>query len=463
MAIREATSASRADVLDAYNAADTGDTVLLPQDGESTWSSTIEVSKAITIDGNGTTLTGGVEMSYGFFHLKDLTSADLVRITNFTFDLNDIDGGSALYFSGLALTNLRIDHNTIHHGTTALGDVKGCKGVIDSNAFYNGWSTLLCSAGTRVQADASWVSMAAGTGDALFIEDNDFITDGNYTGGDSNYHILDSYQGGKLVFRYNTIDATEVPSTDTFWTIQIHGNAAGGQDYGYWQAAPAARRGQSVIEIYENIITGKKISRLAIIRGSANLVYNNSVTATIGAPTLNMFEEEAFEAQFDPLRTEWPAEDQVHNSFFWGNTFNGVAQDSDDIVVQAGSETFIQEDRDYFLHRPATTGEGMTLGKETFTDKNGAAGTHPTDGDPYANQGTMEFTADVENEYYGYTPYTYPHPLRSGPSGEGPFASDLLAVVLQLLAVPIIQILLAMGGAGWLYTVTQIANRFLGG
>jgi hypothetical protein len=401
---------SRANALAAYNAASAGDTVQFPASGAATWSDTLEVSKAITIDGNGTTLTGGVVMSHGFFYLKDFTSTELVRITNFTFNLNSTSGGDALFFSGLDLTKLRIDHNTFRHGTNAM-EVRGCRGVIDHNAFYNCFTMIRFSAGTRAQADASWVSMAAGTSDALFIEDNDFIIDADWTG-TVNDQMIDTYNGGKLVVRYNTFDTTNLPAgfpSSICWTIQTHGSAPGGEAYGYWQKSSTTRRGQSVVEIYGNTMTGKKLARLATLRGSVNLVYNNSINSSTSPNIVYMFEEENTTPEWDPLRTSWPAEDQVHNTFIWGNTSNGVAQ----TASQIGSydENWIRKDRDYFLHRPATIGEGMTLGKEVFTGANGASGTYPTDGVTYPTQGTMTFIPGVENAYYGYTAYAYPHPL----------------------------------------------------
>jgi len=50
-----------------------------------------------------------------------------------------------------------------------------------------------------------------------------------------------------------------------------------------------------------------------------------------------------------------------------------------------------------------------------------------------------------------------------GEVGEGPFASNLIMTLTQLLMIPVIQVLLVMGGSGWLYTVLKIADRFLGG
>lgn len=402
---------SLANVQAAFDAASYGDTIFFPENGMVTWSSHLVIDKPVTIDGSGTKLTPGSTMAYGFFYLKNFTSNELMRITGFTFDLINTSGGSAIYFYGLALTQLRIDHNTFHHGGTVM-EVRGCKGVIDNNYLYNGHRTILFSAGTRTQADASWESMVAGTGDALFIEDNHFIRDSSWTGGSGSDQFIDTYNGGKLVIRYNNFDTTDLPSsfTSTCWTIQTHGSAAGGAQIGYWQADSQARRGQSIVEIYGNSMSGKRLGRLATLRGSANLVYNNSIDSFDLSTNIFMYEEESYvSSQWSPVRIGWPAEDQVHNTFIWNNTFNGNPQTESHII--SFDEDWIQKDRDYFLHRPATNGEGMTLGKEVFTGANGASGTYPTDGVTYPTAGTMIFVPDVENAYYGYTAYIYPHPL----------------------------------------------------
>lgn len=423
MATIVADSNSQADVQTAVTAATAGDTVIVPTtpSAGATWSSTVEVTKALTISGTGVTLTAGVEMTYGFFHLKDIVSDALVRITGFTFDNVTAlaAGGVSIYFSGLSLTQLRIDHNTFHHGRRNM-EIIGCKGLIDNNYFYNGNGMIYFTAGTRAQADASWVSMAAGTSDALFIEDNHFIYDANWTGTNGNDLVLDTYNGGKLVVRYNTVSFDDIPAswTDQAWCFQTHGSARGGAAIGYWQADATARRGQSVVEIYNNTVTGKNLARLVSLRGSANLVHDNSISSVTYGTFVYMYEEEQYEAQWSPLRTAWPAEDQIHNTFFWNNTFNGSAQAAENFVVGEESVAYIVQDRDYFLHRPATTGEGMTLGIETFTGANGGTNTYPTNGVVYATLGSMAFVADVENAYYGYVPYTYPHPLQGGaPTG----------------------------------------------
>lgn len=419
MATIIADSNSRADVQTAVTAASAGDTVIVPTtpSASAEWSTAVEVTKALTISGVGVTLTAGATMTYGFFNLTAFTSDDLMRITGFVFDLVNVSGGTHIYFTtGLALSKLRIDHNTFHHGGYQL-EIRGCKGVVDNNSFYNGNTNILFSAGTRSQADASWESMEAGTGDALFVEDNYFTIDSNWTGTPGVHDcVIDTYQGGKLVIRYNEIDGDNLPVDwdSQYFTFTTHGSAAGGTSPAYWQENSAARRGQSVVEVYNNYIHGKYIARLFSARGSANLVHDNVITSdtySLEDNVVYMYEEEQYETQWSPNRTAWPAEDQVHNTFIWNNTIAGSPQQDSQIGVGATSADYIQKNRDYFTHRPATLGEGMTLGKEVFTGANGATNTYPTDGEYYNTEGSMTFVPDVENAYYGYVPYTYPHPL----------------------------------------------------
>jgi hypothetical protein len=400
---------SRANAQSAYNAASAGDTIIFPG-GNATWTSSLTISKPLTIKGNGTTLIAGAALDKGFFYITGFTSNTLMRISGFVFNMANLasNGHGLLIYNNIELGNLRVDHNTFHHGDIQV-EVGGSKGVFDHNYFYNGRSCVYFTAGSRAQADASWVSMAAGTADALFFEDNQFIYDSNWLGANENNSCFDTYNGGKLVVRYNSFTATNVPAswTGPLGTILTHGNAAAGLPLGYWQAAALANRAQSVVEIYYNTINAKRADFLCQLRGAANLVHHNVLDTTMFTPTVNLYEEEQTETQFSPLRTAWPGEDQVHNSFFWSNTLrlNGTAN-VNYINVSAGSANYIQQGRDFFLHAPEASG-----GKETFTGANGASGSFPTDNITYPSLGTMVFTSSGANAYFGYTEYTYPHPL----------------------------------------------------
>lgn len=398
----------------AYNAASTGDTIVFPLNGASTWGAGLAIGKAVTIVGNGTTLTAGATLNTGFLYGTGFTSSSLTRITGFNFNLVNFNAaGAGVVFANITNSNLRIDHNSFSYGYESL-QVGGCKGVVDHNSFTNCLKAIGFTAGSVAQANASWVSMDAGTSDALFIEDNSFVYNASYPG----TYVQESIgteNGGKLVVRYNTWNSTALPlSIGTIIPVITHGSAAGGVANGYWQQGTGARRGQSVVEIYNNTVTGARVDFLCQLRGSANLVHDNTLDTTAFNPRVLVYEEEQYESSnWNPLRTAWPAEDQVHNSFFWNNTLrlNGVANGSY-FEVAASSTAYIQLNRDYFLHAPQSSG-----GKESFTGANGASSTYPTDGVLYPTLGTMTFSAVGANAYYPYTPYTYPYPsVGSNPS-----------------------------------------------
>lgn len=402
-------SPSWANASNAVYAAVAGDTVLFPSSTGATWSGTLKVSKAITINGNNCILTNGANLSKGFFWINTFTSSVPCRITRFTFKiLTSVSTTEAINGSEISLTQLRIDHNTFTNGYVQI-EVGGAWGVIDHNVFYNGNSALYIGAGERWQQDLWWATMDPGTGNFLFIEDNCFTNTADIT---AFSQTMDMDGGGKIVLRHNITDfTTQRQATGGQYWFQCHGNACGGcatGDKAYWENDITARRSPQLIEIYENLLVGYNLNRWGTFRGGSILCYSNTITDQSDTPGIVMYEEEAdLVSQFFPSRTNWPAEDQVHNSFFWSNTVNGALMTGAGFTII--HPTFIDEDRDYFLHAPQANG-----GKESFTGLNGGSSTYPTDGDTYPTLGNMTFSASGANAYYPYTPYIYPHPLVSG-------------------------------------------------
>jgi hypothetical protein len=253
--------------------------------------------------------------------------------------------------------------------------------------------------------------MTPGTANALFFENNHIIINKNY--GNSRYvgEMVDMYQGGKLIIRYNDFDASAAPvDPDTqmgiMW-IQMHGS-----DFGYWQRdynSASYRRAPSIVEIYSNTFVAPETNNLLIQRGTSVLCYDNIMTGTsINSWYVKMYEEEYMDthiSEWNPTRTAWPAEDTIHNTFFWGNTANAVAMTSSNVYTMGQSE-FIQLNRDYFIHAPQSSG-----GKEYFTGLNGGSAAYPTNGILYPTLGNMVFTPNGPNAHYPYIPYVYPHPL----------------------------------------------------
>lgn len=438
-----AASGNQIDVQAAIDLAEEGNTIIVPA-GDYIWVSEIIINKAISIMGTGSGI-GGTKliasglMPHGYFYITNFASSRLVRISGFYFDMVNWTPGWGIQISNVTIDNLRIDHNIFNQGGVAQIELGGSKGVIDHNYFYNSNIAVSYSAGTRAQADVSWLSLAAGTSDALFIEDNHFIDDANYSGGFTNEKIGTS-NGGKLVIRHNDFDGDNLAHSQIFSPIMTHGSAKGGGcSSGYWeQAGGSCRRGQSVVEIYNNTFHGYRIDFPIILRGAANLIHDNSVSGTVFINPRIMFREEEYDigSNWTPARTAWPAEDQVHNSFVWNNTYRGhdfndgvygsIVNYSNCLAYPASCMMGVQQNRDYYLHAPCAAGDITdaygnicTHGKETFsnlngfTNGNGASDTYPGDGTAYIAHGTMSFTSEGDNAYYGYIPYTYPHPLVS--------------------------------------------------
>lgn len=384
-----AVSCSFADVTTALNAAKTGDIVAIPN-GNCSWSSPLTIAKGITLRGAGIDST--IITNIGTESLIDvnLSSNVPIRITGIYFDnVSTITTRNAIDVNGkldgsFALTKLRIDHNTFKKGKRAVHVRGWVYGVIDNNNFLN------CDIGVGISGDDnySWMrAIAAGTADALFIETNTF-TINNDTDREPNEQVYHQ-GGGRTVTRYNTFDGTSYTVGNSLF-FDSHGNN------NYYTGTSSDFRGQPILEIYMNTFKAHKTYSMLYFRGGSLLVWNNALSITTGTTQkMILTEEESWQLLvFPTLATVWPAEDQINNSFFWNNTFNGSP-----IGVQlknVSDTTFIQENRDYFLHAPQSTG-----GKSIYVGRAG---------------GAMTFSSVVANAYYPYTPYAYPHPLTTIPA-----------------------------------------------
>ncbi len=396
-ATRMSASAALADVTVAVNAAADGDTVSIPA-GSVTWSGTLTVTKGITIQGAGigaTNITAGAAITLIQFNPGSDKAFRLTGVTlnggTYTVDINGSTNGSYV------LDKFRIDHNSFNTNTTSIHAGGWLEGLIDHNQFLN------ANRGILVQGDNNYAwarTIAAGTSHALFIEDNTWtITNAGGAGlNECVYH----QEGGRTVIRYNTFDASTY-TADNAYFLDSHGHFIG-----------MSARGQPILEIYNNTFNAYRIAGFMNIRGGSLLVHDNDFTVATGSPTaVHLTEEESwYSGILGSLRTQWPAEDQVNNTFIWNNTLHGFST----IVTSWHPEDapFIQKDRDYFLHAPEGAGGPDSVGYEYYTGTmQGGAQTPPTTGDA----GSMAFSATGANKYYPYTPYAYPHPLQGASSG----------------------------------------------
>jgi hypothetical protein len=264
-AIINANSASESDVAAAIASATSGDTVIIPG-GTATWTRTLTVSKAITIQGAGIGVTI-IKDAVQSGPLLDcpLAAGNLTRITGIEFQdggrsTNELGGILKFTGSNTNGSQFRMDHCQFDdlNGMIVANTVIG---VIDHNTFIraskNGDSIVvfgdLWNGGTF--GDGSWADATHfGTDRFLFIEDNVFSNNG-----DGQAPITDSYAGGRFVVRHNQIfDGT----------VETHGTESNQRG-----------RGVRAVEVYSNTYTGSDRNRfLGKMRSGVILFHDNTIT-----------------------------------------------------------------------------------------------------------------------------------------------------------------------------------------
>jgi hypothetical protein len=370
-ATRTAASASLTDVSAAIAASVDGDTVNIPA-GSATWGSTLKLTKAITLKGAG---SGSTKISANGITMMviSLSANKPVRVSGINFTNAGgtksptlIIWGSSHTGTGTPITSLRVDHCNFTFGKRAVNPDGYVYGVIDHNTFVN------CDIGVGITGDDDYAwkrPIEPGSINTLCIEDNTF-TINNSTPVAPNEQIYHQ-EGTRTTIRRNTFDGRAYTNGSSLF-FDCHGNQ------GYYTGNTSTDfRGTVLVEFYNNIMKAYKTYRMLYIRAGTTFAYNNTMTCDSGSATaFALTEEEAWQTQFfNPLKTTWPAQDQVTNSHFWNNTMNGAAVTSV-TLWNAKDSTFIQQGRDYWMSAPASG-----------------------------------------NKYYPYTALVYPHPLVTAQDG----------------------------------------------
>lgn len=423
-----AASCSLVDVTTAFTAAAGGDTVIIPP-GSCTWTSGITINKAITIQGAGTTQTIITHnASAPLITISPASATDSIRITGIYFNNQNYLGTTRcdIYISGNS-TAFRIDNCHFYLGkeVISLGISARHNGVIDSCIFED------VDLGIRAQdyadyynsnpTNSSWGrTIAPGTSDALFIENNTFTTTNRASCNMLNESIYNS-NAARSVVRYNTFNNACSVTIDTI--MDAHG--LGGCD-----------RGTVIAEIYNNSFTVGAINVWGKFRGGSIVMHDNTITLSgSNTTTIRLSNEQAW-AGFSDYGGEWPSMDQLFNSYFYNNTIynSGACSGGCEAAISyynASLEAdFIVENRDYFLHAPQATGGKTTFGgfpgvsndyctgSGTATLWQGGTTSYPCCTGNGTGTCDMTFSASGANAYYPYTIYTCPHPL-ADPSAQG--------------------------------------------
>ena len=259
-------SCSQTDVQTAIDAANNGDTILVPA-GTCVWTTTragyaaitIPNTKGLVIKGAGadqTVIEDTTGTAWGEWLLKLNTGeGKSYRLTGMSF-IRNIDSGSsngALIVVSGSSKNWRIDNCNVEHNTVSAGAAVGISvegytyGVID-HCYLKRARVLVMDLG-----DSAWKRpLTLGTANAVYIEDNQY--DGYLNGTSILMNAVDANNGGRYVFRHNTLTGAY---------IEAHGSQWG--------------RGTFSYEVYENtIIDSPTVWTPFSFRGGTGVIFNNT-------------------------------------------------------------------------------------------------------------------------------------------------------------------------------------------
>ena len=400
-----AASCKYSDVLSAYNSAKSGDIVAVPS-GSATWSNTLVISKSVTLRGAGigqTIITRGsptASFTGAFLCVAKLPSDVPVTISGITFDsvrtdhvvdtrqvyiLNSTAQGATFDY-----TKIRITSCQFKNGERQVFWEGRCFGVVDHCQFYD-----FRESGAHVRGDGDYnlarTDTQYGTQRAVVFEDDTFTEDNRLSRVE---FATDLDYAAIAVFRNCTFDFSG-HTGPTDGPIGSHGNQ------GYWQGVDQNYLGMMQCEIYKcTMKMAFGAYRFGYVRGGKLMFYNNTCSVVGGgSPVLIAMTEEEYNGtgnKFTPGRLNWPAEMQINNSFFWGNTINGVAAGVSNFRIwDAQSATGVQLNRDYWLQAP---------GPATST-------IYPNPKSPGAGNYPYSYQTNYRGPVTSYTPLVYPHPL----------------------------------------------------
>ena len=174
--------------------------------------------------------------------------------------------------------------------------------------------------------------------------------------------IFSAGNGGHYIFR-NNYYSNGIPGL-MLDGLDVHGNM------NYAQTNAADSRGSVSFECYSNVMYfGSDSFRSMNLRGGTCEAHDNKFYGGTNQTRIVLNEEEAWNtALFSPLRTNYPAQDQITNSYFWNNTCDVTNAVNIDVWAGASNAiyTFIQPGRDYFL-QPPTNGVVASYYTNTLT------------------------------------------------------------------------------------------------
>jgi hypothetical protein len=350
-----AASTAQKDVAAAVASAQDGDTVLIPA-GNSTWTSGLTITKAITLQGQGIDKTF-LRRHQGLLILQPANNKP-IRVTGIYFDMSPYSGSEGdrpgIIFYGTC-TSLRIDHCYFLCGERAVYIYGIGYGVVDHCTFRDNYISLMPSMAGKDFGNTIWAqAIVPGSANTMTVEDCNFLCD--EPGSRSGFIESELYgsNGATCCVRHCNFDYT---GTGLAFHVDAHGHS------------PSWGNGTRFYEVYNNVFHCKYTYRFAKLRGGTHIWHDNQFINDAGSSTAVM-------ALTRETVGGISTQQLVTKSFFWNNTLNGSpAGATDDGSV--ANEPVLNKD---FFNRAIKSG------------------------DPW----------------YPYTPLVYPHPRVTADNGGKP-------------------------------------------
>jgi len=343
-----AASLSQVDIQAAVDAANDGDTVILPSGTNSNFAGTVTVTKAIHIKGQGkdTTVLERSSVAGPIFKFEPSSSDKEWEISDLTIRGTNTQSGESGILVDASSDNFRIhDMKVEGFGYYGIGINYYSTGVIWNCDFKDnmmpgyGYAVQVMGTKTGDSSMGDWSynqPLSLGTSDAVFIEDCTF---------ENSRHYIMSRRGARYVFRHNSITANSYDHS-----IDTHG------DY------PGTSRGARQFEVYNNTVNCVTQEFVCGFHSGSGVVHNNVVTDIKYQNQFIVFQNGCC---MSDTCSPYPEADQTTGVWVWENTVNGESYNSPRSSSQCQPIGLFQEGRDWF-----------------------------------------------EYEKPSYTPYPYPHPLR---------------------------------------------------
>ena len=403
-----------------------GDTITATATGTYAQSAAFSLTKGVTLVGPGRdslTLTRSGQLLTIEPDATAIANEENIKVTGFSFNANNsasiivqIDGNGPTGtkpYRYVILGDNRFQ-NTTQEAIHGWGQARG---VIYNNIFdrvnmvFRPWG----SDDYREQQNGNYPP-AFGTADNLYFEDNSITCSTSVTGGDPGW--IESGQGGRMAVRYNTWNLTNCSQQE--W-LDIHGQQN-------WSGGSGGQTGTMVTEFYgNNCGTNCNGYRGINHRGGWGLFFNNTSTGS-GAMSHEINQYDTGDSGGSGCNSQMPNagggyNGQINNSYFWNHTHNG----SNKAAGQGGlgNGCGIAQNSDYWFENAACTtsscsaGVGKSTSVPTGTCSVGTGFWVATTSSTTVNSSVIQngtfYKCTATNVWTAYyTPYTYPHPLRSG-------------------------------------------------